>query len=129
MKNDNVKPVLTVDDYIMGQPENFRKGLEELRTLVKKMVPGVEEMISYGVPVFKHHYMLVGLGAAKKHIGFYTMTTNFAERYKDELDGVKFSGTTLQLPPEGPFPIALIKKVIEDRVKDNEMRFVAKKGK
>ena len=127
MKSNDKKPVLTVDDYIAGQPENYRKGLEELRNLIKDMVPGVEEMISYGVPVFKHHYMLVGLGAAKKHIGFYTMTSNFEERYKDDTDGVKFSGTTLHLPPEGPFPIALIKKVIRDRVKDNEARAIAKK--
>ena len=127
MKNNDQKPVLTVDDYIAGQPENYRKSLEELRSLIKSEVPQVTEMVSYGIPVFKHMYDLVGIGAAKKHIGFYTMIGDFANKYKDELEGVKAVGTTLHLPIEGPFPEKLLKKIIRQRVKDNEARAAAKK--
>ena len=127
MKSNDAKPAITVDEYIAGQPENYRNGLEALRNLIKKEVLQVEEMVSYGVPVFKYLYALVGIGAAKKHIGFYTMISYFESKYKDELDGVKVSGTTIHLPIDGPFPEKLLKKIISQRVKENETRAAAKK--
>lgn len=129
MKSDDKKTVITVDDYIAGQPENYRKSLQELCSLIKSEVPQVTEIISYGIPIFKYLYDLVGIGAAKKHIGFYTMIGDLEEKYKDELNGVKAVGTTLHLPVEGPFPEKLLIKIIKQRVKENEARAAAKKNK
>jgi uncharacterized protein YdhG (YjbR/CyaY superfamily) len=70
----------SVDDYIASQPQAFRGTLEEIRSLVKAAAPKAEEVMSYGVPVFKHLYMLVGLGATKEFYSLYVMNTDLAKK-------------------------------------------------
>lgn len=117
----------TIDEYIAGQPEAFQPMLEEMRGLIKSVVPEAEELISYQIPSFKYKYMLVGFGATKKQCSFYLMSSHLAKEMKEELAEYSSSGTTLHFAPDQRLPKALIKKVIKARVKENLAKAKEKK--
>ena len=119
--------VKTVAEYIALQPEPFRLKLEEMRAIVYAVVPEATEAISYQVPCFKYLYHLVGIGVTKGYCSLYLMSTTLAEQLKGEK--LNFSGTkaTLHFAPDEPLPVALIKKIVKARVKENEVRAKAKK--
>jgi uncharacterized protein YdhG (YjbR/CyaY superfamily) len=60
-----------IDAYIEMQPENVRGVLEKFRQTIRKAAPEAEEAISYQMPAFRFHGMLVYFAAWKTHIGFY----------------------------------------------------------
>mgnify|MGYP001553776262 CR=1 FL=1 len=117
----------TIDEYIAMQPEQFKSGLHELRSIIKSLVPGAEEMISYQVPCFKYHYMLVGIGVNKKYLSLYPMSSALTKNIGDELKGIKISGTTLHFLPGEPLPKVLIEKIVMARMQENELKATAKK--
>jgi uncharacterized protein YdhG (YjbR/CyaY superfamily) len=63
-----------VDQYLAGLPAHSRAALENLRQLIRSLVPEVRERISYGTSViFALKYDLVGFVAQPKHLSFFTM--------------------------------------------------------
>jgi uncharacterized protein YdhG (YjbR/CyaY superfamily) len=65
----------TVDDYLAAAPKDKRAALAKLRDAIKATVPTATEVISYGVPTFKHNGKgLVAYGAATAHCTFYLMS-------------------------------------------------------
>ena len=125
----NIVQVNTTDEYIALQPREFQAGLNELRAIILSVVPQAVESISYQVPCFKYHYMLVGMGVNKNGISFYTMSPPLVKQLKEELKGVKASGSTLHFPPLKPLPVALIKKIVQLRAQQNEFMALSKAGK
>lgn len=126
MKGDHSITPKNIDDYIARQPEEFRPTLEKLRTIIRSLVPQAEESISYQVACFKYRYMLVGIGANKNYCSLYTMSPSLASALKKEFKEVKISGATIHLPPSEPLPVALIKKIVKTRVKENEAKYSQK---
>lgn len=116
-----------IDEYIAMQPEAFRPALHELRAIIKSVAPQAEELISYQVPSFKWHYMLVGFGVTKKFCSLYPMSTSINKKMTDELKGVKISGTTLHFTPDEPLPVELIKKIVFTRMQENEIKALSRK--
>ena len=119
----------TIDEYIAAQLPGYRKTLEELRNIIRSIVPDAEESISYMVPCFKHIYMLVGMGVNKDFCSLYVMSPPLVKAMKDDLKGVKVSGATIHFLPGKPLPVALIKKIVKARVKQNEELAQARKVK
>lgn len=110
-----------VDEYISGFPKDIQQLLKELRTTVKKAAPGAEEYIGYQMPAYKYHGPLVYFGGYNKHIGFYP-TASGIESFKKELSVYKSSRGAVQFPLDKPLPLALIKKIVQFRMKENLMR-------
>jgi len=117
--NTETKPVV---DYIVRQPQPFRAMLEELKSLIKSVIPEAEESISYQVLCFKYLHMLVGIGTNKNFCSFYIMSPALVKKIKNDLRNLKVSGSTLHFFPGEPLPKNLIKKIIKARVKENEER-------
>jgi len=127
MNRHNETEPQSIDEYIAIQPEQFQPGLHELRAIIRSLVPQAEEMISYQVPCFKYHYMLVGLGVNKKYLSLYPMSSGLTKKLGDELKGIKLSGTTLHFTPGEPLPKALIEKIVTLRMQENELKAMVKK--
>jgi uncharacterized protein YdhG (YjbR/CyaY superfamily) len=115
------------DEYVAMQPEEFRDMLIQLRSIILSLAPDVVESISYQVPCFKYHYMLVGLGVTRQYYSLYTMSPSLVKRMKTQLKGVRVSGATLHFPVGAALPISLIKTIVKARVKENEQKARAKK--
>jgi len=107
-----------IDSYIAEQVPDVRTRLEQIRQVVKTSAPKAEEVISYGMPAFKFHGMLVYFAAFKNHIGFYALPSG-NEAFQKELSAYKQGKGSIQFPLDKPVPLALIKKIVKFRVKEN----------
>jgi len=115
-----------VDGYISTFPEEKRALLQQLRTIVINAAPQAEEVISYGMPAYKLNGMLVWFAAHTNHIGFYPKSSGI-HTFQKELSIYKTSKGAVQFPLDAPLPVALIKRIVKFRMKENLLKVKAKK--
>ncbi|MGZ4886556.1 MAG: iron chaperone [Candidatus Aminicenantales bacterium] len=111
------KPSQTIDEYIAACPKDVRILLKILRKAIRLSAPGAEETISYQMPAFRLHGILVYFAAFKNHIGFYP-TSSAIEAFKKELSPFETSKGTVRFPLDKPIPVALVKRIVRYRVKE-----------
>jgi uncharacterized protein YdhG (YjbR/CyaY superfamily) len=114
-----------IDQYIAAFPKDTQILLEQLRAIIKKTVPDAEEVISYHMPAYKYHGMLVYFAAYKYHIGFYPMASGI-ETFRKEISGFKNAKGSVQFPLDKPLPLQLITKMITFRAKENVQKAAIK---
>jgi uncharacterized protein YdhG (YjbR/CyaY superfamily) len=118
----------TVDAYLAALPEEARATLEKIRKTIKAAAPKATEGISYQMPMYKQHGMLVGFAAFKDHCSLFPGAKPVAT-YKDELKVYKTSKGTIRFPIGKPLPAALVKKLVKARIDENEARVRIKEKK
>lgn len=107
----------TIDDYIAQFPPETQQRLQELRALVTSIAPDATDTISYAMPTFDlNGRHLVFFAAFKKHIGLYPLPGGI-EAFQEELKPYKQGRGSVQFPLDRPMPWDLIRRIIEDRVK------------
>jgi uncharacterized protein YdhG (YjbR/CyaY superfamily) len=110
----------TIDEYLNLIDESQKMVLENLRQIIKRVVPKTQEIISYGMPAFKYQgYTLVYFAACKNHCGFYPGSAATIIKLSDELKGYKTTKGSIHFPYNKPLPKALIKKVVLLRIQEN----------
>jgi uncharacterized protein YdhG (YjbR/CyaY superfamily) len=102
----------SVDDYVNSLPEDVRPVMDRIRSLIRSVVPHVEETISYNMPTFVLDGLpLVHVAAWKKHIGLYPLPP-----MDDELGAAvapyRAATDTMQLKYARPIPYALVERVM-----------------
>jgi uncharacterized protein YdhG (YjbR/CyaY superfamily) len=107
-----------IDHYIAFQTAEVQILLEQMRETIKKAAPKAEEIISYNMPAFKYHGMLVYFAAYKNHIGFYATPTGHSE-FKEKLSIYKQGKGSVQFPLSKPLPLDLITDIVSFRLKEN----------
>jgi uncharacterized protein YdhG (YjbR/CyaY superfamily) len=115
----------SVDQYIRSLPPESKEKIIELRSLIKKVAPEAEELISYNMPSFNYYSRLVYYAAFKSHIGFYPMASGIAA-FKNDISKFKWAKGSVQFPIDKPLPVALITKIIRYRIKENKEKFELK---
>ena len=100
-----------------------------MRLIIKQTVPPAEEIISYNMPAFKFHGILLYYASHKEHIGFYPGNSKLIIQLKDELKDFETSKGTIKFQINKPLPIDLIKKIVEQRANENLERLRMKKQK
>jgi uncharacterized protein YdhG (YjbR/CyaY superfamily) len=102
----------TVDEYAAALPDDVRPLLEEIRRLVRRVVPGVEETISYRMPTFTLDGLpLVHVAAWTKHLGLYPLPrldgelARLVEPYRGARDAMR-------LRYDRPVPYDLVERVV-----------------
>ena len=118
----------TVDEYIAAQGELIQPMLNQLRDTIKNAAPTANEIISYGMPAYKIHGVLVYFAANKHHIGFYP-TASPITVFSDELTSYKTSKGAIQFPLKTPIPIDLVRRIVEFRVNEDEIKSISKNKK
>lgn len=124
----NMQNFNSVDEYLKAQPAGFRAVLERLRAQIKAAAPKAEESISYGMPSYKYKRALVYFGAFKSHCSFFPGSASVLAN-KDGLKDFKIAKGTIQFTPDKPIPASIIKRIVKERVHQNETREVLKKSK
>ena len=108
----------TVTEYLASFPPEVKQLLEQIRNIVKELVPTAEEIISYGIPAYKvNKTTIVYFAAFKKHIGFYALPSGTIA-FKEKLKAYKVGKGSIQFPLDKPLPIDLIKEIITFRVQE-----------
>lgn len=114
-----MKTANNVDEYITQAPREIQDKLQELRRLIKKIVPEAKEKISYGMAFYEYKGRLVYFGFQKKHIGLY-IPPPIIENNQDLLRDYVTTKSAVHLSLDKKLPDSLIKKLIKDRVEWNE---------
>jgi len=123
------KPAKTVDEYIASAPKNMQKSLRAIRRAIKSAAPDAEETISWRMPCYKYHGMLVFFAAFANHMSLFPASKSTVKDFAAKLKGFEISGTTIHFTPEKPLPSALVKQMVKARMKENEARADQKKRK
>ena len=105
---------------------SLKKALKDIRKAIKTTAPNAEEVISYQIPGYKYHGMLVFFAAWKNHISLYPAPWS-ADALKKEMSAYEGSKGTIKFPLDKPMPLSLVKKIVKYRLKENEMKASLKK--
>jgi uncharacterized protein YdhG (YjbR/CyaY superfamily) len=99
-----------------------------VRKAIRTAAPEAKEVISYQMPAFRQHGILVYFAAWKKHIGFYPPITGDAAI---ETAVAKYAGPkgNLQFPLDEPIPYDLIRRIVKLRVKQDREKAETKQPK
>ena len=109
MKKTNYQ---SIDEYIGTFPDDIQSRLESMRQIIKSVIPGAIETISYQIPTFKiNNKNIVHFSAYKNHIGLYP-GPSVIEHFKEELSQYKWSKGAVQFPLDNPIPSELVKKIV-----------------
>ena len=112
-----------VDEYLASVPEPARGTLNRIRAMIRSVAPAeATEALSYGMPAFKYKGSLVGYAAFASHCSFFPMNSSLVGAFADELTAYPTSKGTIRFPVDKPLPAALVKKLVNARVAQNEQK-------
>jgi len=114
----------SIDDYISGFPPELQATLQQVRQAVRNAAPDAEEAISYRIPAFRLHGVLVYFAAFQKHVGFYPPVRGDA-RLARAVSPYAGEKGNLRFPIDEPMPLELIERITRLRVKQNLARRAA----
>jgi uncharacterized protein YdhG (YjbR/CyaY superfamily) len=117
----------SIDRYIAKASPEVRAVLRKLRSTIKRAAPPeTEELISYRMPAFALHGILVYFAAFKNHIGIFPPLKGDA---KLQAAASKYAGPkgNLKFPLDKPIPYALVARIVKSRVRQNRAK-AAKTG-
>lgn len=115
---------VTVDEYIEAFPAPVQAVLRAVRSAVREAAPDAEERISYRMPAFFQHGVVVYFGAFKNHLGLFPpvrepMLIAQVAPYAGPKGNLRF-------PYSEPMPLELIAAIVQARLKSNVARAAAK---
>jgi uncharacterized protein YdhG (YjbR/CyaY superfamily) len=117
----------SVDAYVAAQPEDVQPVLQRVRGIIRKALPGAEEVISYQIPAYRLQGATVIFFAGwKQHYSLYPATAAVVAAFEDELAGCKLSKGTIRFPLSRPVPAKLIARIAKLRAKEAAERTKAK---
>lgn len=114
--------IQNTEEYIKSFPKDIQLLLKQMRSIIKENAPDAIESISYGMPAYKMNGKpLVYFAGYKNHIGFYATPTGH-KAFAEELAVYKQGKGSVQFPVDQPLTVALIKRIVLFRVKENKAK-------
>lgn len=104
------EPPKTIDAYIAAQPESVQPFLNQVRDIIRAVLPDAQERISWSMPTYWNKRNIIHFAAFKKHIGLYP-GDKAIETFGDCLKEYKTSKGGVQLPYDKPLPLQLIAEI------------------
>jgi uncharacterized protein YdhG (YjbR/CyaY superfamily) len=122
------KKAKDIDGYISQFPADVQAILQQVRLTISSAAPEAKETISYLMPAFKLHGMLVYFAAWEKHIGLYPpiVGDKALEKAVARYAGPKGN---LQFPLNQPIPYDLIERIVKLRVMQDSAKTAARRKK
>lgn len=102
----------TIEDYLDKATPTQKAEFERIRKIVRELAPEAEEVMSYGIPTFKHKRRpLIYFGAFKDHMSIFPASDEMMETIP-ELSKFRTSKGTLRYTEDNLIPDSLVKKFI-----------------
>jgi uncharacterized protein YdhG (YjbR/CyaY superfamily) len=117
-----------IDSYIAQFPAAIQAILQKVRATIRHAAPDAEEVISYMMPAFRQHGILVYFAGWTEHIGMYPPISGdkALERSIAPYAGPKGN---LQFQLAEPIPYNLIERIVKLRVKQVSEKAETKRAK
>ena len=122
------KKAKDIDDYISKFPDDVQAILQKVRETIRHAAPDAKEVISYMMPAFKQHGILVYFAAWAKHIGMYPPISG-NKALEDAIARYAGPKGNLQFPLDESIPYDLIEQIVKLRVKQDLAKAAAKRKK
>lgn len=110
-----------VDRYIAGHPPAVRAILQRIRRTVHEAVPEATEVISYRMPAFKLHGILIYFAAFKAHIGVFPPVSGDA-RLEKALAPYEGPKRNLRFPYDRPMRYDLVRRIVTLRARQQRAK-------
>ena len=111
----------TIDKYLKGVTADRRRALNDLRAKIRSTVPEAEECISYGIPAFRLHGVVVaGFCATAKGCSYLPFSGSTLKTLARDLGRYDQTKSSLHFSPEKPLPMALVRKLIRARMAEGQ---------
>lgn len=112
-----------IDEYHAAFSGEALQRMQKIRKMIRKLVPDVEECISYQIPCFKYKGYLIYYAAFDKHITLsHPFSQALLEHFKEQLKHYKVSKAAIQIPNKEPLPEKMIQDILLFRKKENETK-------
>jgi uncharacterized protein YdhG (YjbR/CyaY superfamily) len=117
-----------VDAYIAGFPKPVQVRLRAMRRVIRAAAPDAEEIISYRMPAYRQHGILVYFAGFKEHIGLYPPIRGNPALGKT---AKKYAGAkgNLKFPHNEVLPVALVARIVRHNAKQDRDRAALRKKK
>ncbi len=103
-----------IDDHLRKIEDPLqREALEHVRKVIRRVAPGAEEVISYGIPAFKYKGKAIGgFDAYKKHLSYFPWGSAAINELKEEFEQFEQTKGSIHFTPEKPLPDSVIEKLV-----------------
>lgn len=115
MKDQNIKGI---EQYLLQQPFEIAEKLQQIRQIIRNVVPKATESFSYQMPSFDFHGKLAYYAAFKEHYSFFVMP-EVLKVFKDKLKNYSLSKSAIRIPTSEPVPEVLIREIITFAAQSN----------
>lgn len=121
---------VSIDAYLKTVAPDRRAALEQLRRSIHRLVPGVEECISYSMPAFRVPGGVIGgFLATKAGCSFYPFSGTTLATLAADLPSYSQTKSALHFVPTSPIPEPLLRKLLRTRLAEIEVALAAKAAK
>jgi uncharacterized protein YdhG (YjbR/CyaY superfamily) len=120
----------SVDEYIATHPPDVQAILRRVRSILRRALPGAEEVISYQIPTYKRDGAYVVYFAGwKRHFSLYPVTERVVAALGDELAPYELSKGTVRFPLSQPVPVKLVERIAKLLAKEAAERARARRAR
>jgi uncharacterized protein YdhG (YjbR/CyaY superfamily) len=114
---ESSKKAASIDEYISWFPTEVQDKLTAIRSLVHTAAPEAIEAIKYDMPTFVLNGNMLCFAAFSNHISVFPITAEM-EIMIPGIIAYKNGASTAKFPLATPLPIAVIKQMVDCRVKE-----------
>jgi len=115
------RKITSIDEYLGTVNGERRTTLETLRNAIRATVPEVEECISYRIPAFRLHGVVVaGFCATAKGCSYFPFSGRTLKTLARHLGGYEQTKSSLHFSPNKPLPVTLVRRLIKARIGELE---------
>jgi uncharacterized protein YdhG (YjbR/CyaY superfamily) len=105
-------PTRSIDEYIESFPPDVQSKLREMQELIRGVLPGAEETISYGIPTFRlDGTNVLHFAGFKQHLGLYPIV-DADEALEQQVAPFRAGKGTLRFALDVPLPRELIVTIV-----------------
>ena len=102
----------SVGEYIARHPQDVQATLRRVRSVIRKALPGAEEVISYQIPAYRlHDRCVIYFAGWKQHYSLYPASAGLVAAFRKDLAPYPVSKGTIRFPLGRPVPGTLIARI------------------
>ena len=95
-----------------------RDAIQAVRLAIAELLPDAEEVIKYGIPTFAIEGKgVIGFDGYKNHNSIFPYSGSINQILKEDLSKYQQTKGSIHFNKEKPFPKALLKKIVKERLK------------
>jgi uncharacterized protein YdhG (YjbR/CyaY superfamily) len=111
----------TINDYIAAQAPAIRPALKKIQQIIRKTVPGAVEGISYQMPVFKFHGVLMYFAVFTNHYSVFFRPVHL-DKFRGDLGEFRTTKSAINIPLTRNVPAGIITRIAKHAARQNLLK-------